>query len=88
MQKSGGAAIPMQLDSEKLEFQVGDIKILKKMIELPTDIPFEKNRIDFLNDISQELLEDKEARMYSDVITYAFWLRRANMEREKKRISF
>lgn len=84
MQKSGGAAIPMQLDSEKLEFQVGDIKILEKMTDLPTDTPFEKNRIDFLNDISQELLADKEARTYSDVVTYAFWLRRANMEREKK----
>lgn len=84
MLRSGGAAIPMQLNSELLEFRIGDEESIKRMPELPVDVPFAQGRIDFLNEISRELLADREAKAYPDVVTFAFWIRRANMEKEKE----
>ena len=85
MQKSGGAAIPMQLNSELMKFRIGNEETIKQMPELSVDMPFAEGRIDFLNEISRELLKDKEAKRYPDVVTFAFWIRRANMEKEKEK---
>ena len=85
MQKSGGAAIPMQLNSELMKFRIGNEEKIKRMPELSVDMPFAEGRIDFLNEISRELLKDKEAKRYPDVVTFAFWIRRANMEKEKEK---
>jgi hypothetical protein len=41
--------------------------------------PYSEIVIDFLNDISQYLRNDKTASAYSDVISFAFWCRRANV---------
>ena len=84
MRRSGGAVIPMERISELLRFEVGDEAVIKKMPDLPAGMPFEEGRIDFLNQVSRELLADREAKDYSDVVTFAFWIRKANMEREKR----
>ena len=76
--------ILMQLNSELLEFQIGDEQIIKSISRMPVEQPFDLGRIAFLNEVSKELLSDKEAKHYSDVVTFAFWLRRANMEKEKE----
>lgn len=85
MRKSGGAAIRMQLNSELLKFYIGDMQIVEKMPDLPVGQPFDERRIDFLNEVSQILLTDKEAKAYSDIVTFAFWIRKANMEKEKQK---
>lgn len=84
MQRSGGAVIPMQLSSELLEFQIGDAGVVERMPDMPVDMPFDDGRICFLNEVSRELLSNKEAKAYSDVVTFAFWIRKANMEKEKR----
>lgn len=84
MQKSGGAVIPMQLNSELLEFQIGNEQIIEKMVHIPAGKPFDDGRIDFLNQVSRVLMADREAKTYSDIATFAFWIRRASMEREKR----
>ena len=38
-----------------------------------------------LNDASREILNDKRSRVYSDVVTFGFWIRRASTERLKER---
>ncbi|MCI9478345.1 MAG: acyl-CoA reductase [Lachnospiraceae bacterium] len=83
MQKSGGAAIPMELNFNELQFHIGSRKTVERMPELPAGRPFEEERIAFLNEVSKRLLSDKEAKAYSDVVTFAFWIRKANMEKEK-----
>lgn len=82
MQRSGGAVIPMERIFKLLKFEIGDEAVVKKMPDLPVGVPFEEGRIDFLNQVSRELLADREAKEYSDVVTFAFWIRKANMERE------
>lgn len=76
--------IPMERIFERLKFEIGDERILKKMSALPVGMPFEEGRIDFLNQVSRELLSDRKAREYPDVVTFAFWIRKANMEQERK----
>ena len=75
----------MQLNSELMRFRIGNEETIKQMPELSVDMPFAEGRIDFLNEISSELLKDKEAKRYPDVVTFAFWIRRANMEKEKEK---
>ena len=38
----------------------------------------------FLNDLSKELRNDPEARRYPDIMTFAFWCRKANLVRLKE----
>lgn len=47
-------------------------------------IPFEDTVCSFLNECSKELLADKEAKVYSDVVTFAFFCRKANIEKIKE----
>lgn len=41
--------------------------------------PFADEVLDFFNDLSKDILLDKEAKEFSDIITYAFWIRRASL---------
>ena len=84
MRKSGGAVILMRLNPEMLEFDIGNLDVVERMQELPTDEPFAGERIAFLNGVSKKLLSNTKAKDYSDVITFAYWIRKANMERKKQ----
>ncbi len=94
MQRSGGAVILMQQSSIKdvidftnckITYAVGNCDILKQMQLVPTLTPFSESVITLLNNISKELLADREAKAYPDVITLAFWMRRASTEALKNR---
>lgn len=43
--------------------------------------PFSEKALAFLSDLSGALLHDREAKVYPDVVTFAFFCRRANLER-------
>jgi hypothetical protein len=49
------------------------------------DIPFSDEVIEFLHALSGMILKDKEAKKYPDVITFAFYCRRANLLALKKK---
>lgn len=85
MRKSADVVIRMQLNSDNLT-----IKILfpqkvdwKQWNQKRPDIPFSDGVIDFLNTLSASLLKDKGSRMYPDVITFAFFCRKANLLTQK-----
>ena len=48
------------------------------------DMPFSDEVVDFLNSLSQSLLHDTACRMYPNVVTFAFFCRRANMLKQKE----
>ena len=55
-----------------------DIKILagpKKIIK-KIDQPFNKISIEFLNELSKNILTNNKAKKYPDLITFAFWARK------------
>lgn len=47
--------------------------------------PFDDEAVDFLNSLSACILKDKESRYYPDVVTFAFFCRKANLLQLKKR---
>ena len=90
MRKSGGAVIPMQISFnpevlKKTEFLVGTEQALTSMQSCPALHPFSEKIIGFLDAVSKEVMRNKAARDYSDVITFAFWIRKASSLKLKER---
>jgi hypothetical protein len=77
MLRYGGAVI-LTMQREEVILLAGS----KDISNLATS-PFDKRVCEFLNDLSSELRSDKEAVAYSDVMTFAFWCRRASVDRLK-----
>lgn len=48
--------------------------------------PFSTQVMEFLADLSGALLRDSVVRQYPDLVTFAFWCRRAALEREKAKV--
>ncbi|MCL1854437.1 MAG: acyl-CoA reductase [Clostridia bacterium] len=48
---------------------------------LPVLQPFSESVLSFLSSVSTDLLKDQEARVYPDVAAFAYFCRRANLER-------
>lgn len=55
-----------------------------KFAEQKPDVPFADNVIEFLNALSGALLKDRESRFYPDAITFAFFCRKANLQKLKE----
>lgn len=82
MQKSGGAAIPMQLSFNELQYTVGSPEVIGMMKDARVLRPFDDDVIAFLNDLSSILRRKRE---YSDVATFGFWCRKAALMQEKEK---
>jgi len=77
----GGVVTHMLLSNEKIEFIIGDKEIMDYMPSVPALQPFNNNIILFLSEVSKRLLNDVASRQYPDIMAYAFWVRRASLER-------
>ena len=54
--------------------------LLKKAsFEIEPKIPFGTLEIEFLDTLSKNLISNKKARKYPDVIAFAFWCRKKNL---------
>ncbi|HAX96044.1 MAG TPA: acyl-CoA reductase [Prolixibacteraceae bacterium] len=80
MLRSGGAAIHMLLAGDKIQFLVGESS---RVIQPNPLMPFDDLVCDFLSALSIELLSDAQAKLYPDIISFAYWCRKANIERLK-----
>lgn len=92
MQKLGGAAIHMRqnfVDFRQfdIQWQVGNAETMDKMQKISPLEPFSEKITGFLAEISKEILIDKSAKKYSDVVTFAFWIRKASIEQMRKHFS-
>lgn len=81
--------IPMQQISEieklNIAFSVGDENSLDQLINAPAKKPFDREICAFLEELSVYLMRDKEAKIYSDVVSFAFWIRRSNVTKLQER---
>ena len=66
----------MSLLLDKIDVLVGNLSNLEKT--RPTK-PFSEEAIRFLEELSREILIDKEAKLFSDVISFGFWCRKSNL---------
>lgn len=70
---------------KQIQFLAGNKGITKAFIKAHTLQPFSDRVIQFLNEVSRELLADKEAKQYPDIVTWAFWIRRGSVLGYKER---
>lgn len=77
--------IPMlqSLSDQSLIYKVGSAQIIDHMNQLGALQPFSEEVIGFLNELSIKLLAT--GRQYSDVVTLAYWCRKASMLKEKEK---
>lgn len=82
--------ILMQLNSDVLsraQYLVGSADIVAQLPSVPALAPFDEKIVDFLNDVSRELMKNPGSRAYSDVITFGFWIRKGSVLKLKERFS-
>lgn len=60
--------------NKKIIFLAGNKKIKKKVKKI-----FDINNCDFLSILSQEILNNSEAKKFNDLITFGFWIRKKNI---------
>lgn len=70
---------------EGVSFLVGNKDTVAGMPKLAALEPFDDGILDLLNDVSRTLIADRGAKAYPDVVTFAFWIRKANTQKLKGR---
>lgn len=55
-----------------------------RVVTFRPDVPFSDEVIEFLNTLSSALMKDRRSRLYPDVITFAYFCRKANLLKLKK----
>ena len=91
MQRLGGAVTRMQqtlndeLVLKKIFFLLGDIATVKNISQIAGKQPFDKEIIAYLDEVSKIIMKDPETKHFSDVVTFAFWIRKASVENMKKK---
>lgn len=69
----------------RVSFLIGTPQAAAQLPQTPALPPFSEPVISFLNQVSRELMQDARSRAYSDVMTFAFWIRKASVHRLKER---
>ena len=69
----------------KIRFLVGDADTVKNMDDVPSRTVFDPEILSFLSRVSKILMRRKDSRLYSDVVTFAFWIRDASLKQIKGR---
>lgn len=83
MQNSGGAVIPMKW-SDKIEYIVGCKTDFANITENRPLVPFSQNTVDFLAALSGKLRSSGALGKMPDAAAFAFWCRRAHLEKLKE----
>lgn len=82
--KTGRAEIKKDILDE-VSILAGNRENIRKLADLDVKKPFDDTVIDFLNALSKELMTEKRAKKFTDIITLGFWLRKASILTLKKR---
>ena len=68
----------------KIKYLVGNEGIIKSSAETPALPMFSDKAVDFLSELSRELLTISGIRNHMDVMSYAYWIRKASLEQARK----
>lgn len=85
MQRYEAAAIHMQQNFNDISFLFSEFNRLENVRTTHPDLIFSDLSIAFLSAISSELVKSPKVRQYSDVATFAFFCRKANLMSLKKK---
>lgn len=70
---------------DQIDYLVGNSQSIKDLPLLPTQLPFNDPILNFLQDLSHELMSDPKAKQYPEIVTLGFWIRKASLNLLKKR---
>ena len=73
-----------ELFGGKITYIVGDSSVVEGVAKTPSLPTFSELVVDFLSDLSRELLAIPGIRNHTDVMSYAYWIRKASLEQAKK----
>ena len=83
MRNCGGAVIPMQQALDNVQFLVGSKSQLDEIRNVPALPVFLPRMIKFFSALSNAILKDSRSRDFTHVTAYAYWIRRASLEKER-----
>lgn len=69
----------MRQSFDKLIILSGEKELLNHIQDIPAKTIFDERVMDFLSDLSRQILNDPRTKQYPDVVTYAFWIRRKSL---------
>ncbi len=70
---------------KKVDYVNGSMEAVYKLQRLRAMPPFDDAVVNFLNDVSRILMRDPRSKAYSDVVTFAFWIRKGSVLKLKER---
>lgn len=73
---------------DKITYIIGSADIVEKLPSVSPMLPFSDEVINFLNAVSLEIMNNRQSRVYSEVTTFGFWLRRASILKLKEKYEF
>lgn len=73
----------MQINTNDMKFLVGNTDVLTDMEKTSALPMFSDQAVEFLADLSRELLKDQRTKLCVDVTSYAYWIRKASIENVK-----
>lgn len=85
MRKFADVVIRMQQNSNYILLYPSQIN-WEEFAQQKVDEPFSDSVIEYLNALSSSLLKDCDSRLYPDVVTFAFFCRKANLQRLKMQL--
>lgn len=68
-----------------ISYLVGDNEIVENIKDICPKYPFDDGVVDFLNSLSKILMKSQEAKIYPDVVTLGFWMRKSSVLELKRR---
>ena len=71
--------------ANKLKYLVGDFDVFRKIVNQPVMVPFSDSVVSFLDDLSKELRRKIDAKVFQDIVTLGFWLRRSSLKKLEDR---
>ena len=72
----------------KITYLVGSPEKIEKAADAPSKVPFADDILSFLSEVSKILMHDIRSKAYSDVATFAFWIRNASMKQLESKYGF
>lgn len=69
----------------KIIYLVGDSEVLFEMNSIAALKPFDNVVVEYLNDVSKIIMRDPLSKVYPDIITLAFWMRKSSVEKIKQK---
>ena len=69
----------MRQELEKIHFLTGNAEYIEEACHTPALPTWSEKAMEFLAAFSKNLMDDKSSRGYEDIMSYAFWIRKASL---------